>query len=619
MSSFNPHVQIFKVWDEHGTFGQKATDKVLQNIATSFALQVMPEEILLKDELVDLENLVNVDILTLVNYLFKNGGLSRIFSFFRERIFLIGSPSQAKSCSDYENIMLSICYKEGCRCWDLWARQARNIQLVYIEDTWICLKSLLNRGPEVHTNMHKKAGIANTQDSVLGKIDHLSAEHQQVIKTIDDNQRKPCFLSMKKDGSLAGVQIYPRDSKQGRFMFNFIRSRGNEFHNMLLDACTEYDFFIVLSSNGTLMINDNMLPYIVSAILCGMFRIPPYDIDVSNSPCAVFAPHMCGFVERIRHFASTFAEEIKQHPIFLSFEAICKNRCDLWGNKHPELAIAYDTYSFTFLGTMVQKSTSNFPNTFLPHFACNDTTMFDCPYYWETFTDRVTSIMMALSAVIYETKTPIEFLAEHPPQNMRFGEIELDYEGFILYTHTERESELLYSKVKTNEYYIGHNYHEENISKLLSLPESASTIFPLISRIRLLHGQLSTRLASICQALRTRIKQISDCASEPTEEIRSILNSLDRKTLETFHRKNDIAIRAKMLLNVSPVWIEQLCAFYSSEFGMIDVSEKNCQTLKQVSMKLCVWEDNSPKVDEFVSNKDDALFRKFMDLLLSLN
>ena len=158
--------------------------------------------------------------------------------------------------------------------------------------------------------------------------------------------------------------------------------------------------------------------------------------------------------------------EYKLKPMFLSFEAICRNVIDAWGNEHTELATGYEKSSFTFLGVTVNVGET--PGLYLAHFQVNSD-IFDTPLYWETTISNVTLMIVDLSKVITGSLSQMAYLDKYNPKNKDYKTNDvyvLDPEGFILYTVDPDTPELLYSKIKTPEYYIAHKLDIHKVNQI---------------------------------------------------------------------------------------------------------------------------------------------------------
>ena len=594
-NNFKPYMNFFKVWDNSKCIGNLAFEKVLKHISNHFIdnKNIINNKTIINKEITNIENLKNVNILTLVNLLYKEIGLDGIYSFFEERYFSVNVPRQAKN-EYYNKRLLTICYKECNKCWDIWASECRNIQLVFDEfsNSWVIIKFLLKRGPEVFTNMHISNGLEETQDTAIDNTNHLSEEHQKIINVLKNNIPKKCYLDSKKDGCLIGLQIYPFGLKEGLFMKKFIEEECEQLHNIFLKTCEKLNlpYFIVLSSNATLLLGENMLAYTVSSILGGIYGIK--EININSNPLEIFEPYIENFTNKIDEFIKL--ENFSDKEILcLSFEAICANRTDFWGGLHNELAIQYKNNSFNYLGlTRVNNSIGEYK--YYPHFKTNK--LFTSPYYWKTTTDKITGIMEVLDNVINGKQKPEEFLQLFPPNNNNLLDIEnIDYEGFILFSELENSSKYLYSKIKTVSYYINHKFKEKNVKKILDIPFSTSEIFPLVGSVHTMYVNLEEKLIVFKKECREKLIEICACNLYDPK----IYESFDEKIKESFNKKN-FDIKSKMLINLSEYVLEMLFTIFIKQFPIIIVSSNNIKIFKKIIMDIQIWKNDDDKIKEFI-------------------
>lgn len=509
----------------------------------------------------------DTDVVVLVNQLYKErGGVEGVIEFFLKNTIQVRFPPQAQN--EFEGKIIFIKYLEHCREWKLWARQCRGLILGLIGGEWMCIKSLLQRGPEVFTGHHIDAGVQETQDFKIGRVDHLSEEHKVVISallkdpTTAASELDPqVFLSMKRDGSLVGVHVYLFGSAIGDFVASIVRNQGDAFSQLFLQCCEEkaLPFFVVVSTSGTLLVGDQMQDYVVTSILCGVFGVSYSALrervkSSSLSPAEAISEKVGEFVDMINNFwREEFGEyerdpsvRIRSSPMCLSFEAICPQTTDAWGNVHTELAIGYNQASFTFLGVCVGIGAG--AGTYLPHFSVIDQVQasnFSVPCFWETSSSKVSSMTHALSDTIQGKLTDTQFLELYPPSNPPPSNVSssssangppsnsidslisaasvtpsasnyvLDYEGFILFTRrlpltplSPSRDPYLYSKVKTPEYYYGHKIDFKKLDLVMALPPC----FPIGTRVRRFYLNIEAKIARISAALSRSLDIITSAA-----------------------------------------------------------------------------------------------------------
>ena len=134
-----------------------------------------------------LELCENFDIVELLRKLDKEFGFENykeLREWFGKRHFIV-SNIKSFDKTQFENKIIAIKYIEGlCRVWQpKWSRQCRGVYLYKSKSNKIiCLKSLLQRGAEILTNVHLKSGIEETQDITSKKFDFLDKTQRENIK-----------------------------------------------------------------------------------------------------------------------------------------------------------------------------------------------------------------------------------------------------------------------------------------------------------------------------------------------------------------------------------------------------------------------------------------------------
>jgi energy-coupling factor transporter ATP-binding protein EcfA2 len=490
--NFNPIYQFYYTWNASNSMGDISVNNFFTKLGKFFSGTTLVEH-------VDTSNSTN--IVDLVNKIYSETSsdadkIGVLEDYFVQRLFYFRKPLKG---TEYENKVIFIVYRDGInKEWSLWGRQCRGVILALIDNKWVCIKRLLQRGPEVFTGYHIDTGTDQTQDTSSRSTDQLNIKHQQVIDKLLKYNSDKCFLSMKKDGSLVGVHIYLFESVIGKFMKDVIEKYDNDFAKFNLQTCITLDlpFFILISTSGTLMIGDNMLSTVVTSIIDGYFKEDGFyeRINITKiSPFDTFKTYSERFIIKINEFYMLLNPEFKEinTSIFLSFEAITKNVKDAWGKEHRELATGYEKSSFTFLGVTVNVGET--PGLYLPHFSVNSS-MFVVPLYWETTLNLVTPMIIELSKVITGKMSEIEYMRKFKPSNPDYllpddkvNDIYvIDPEGFILYTVDPdiEIKELLYSKVKTPEYYIAHKLDLTKVREILELDEQFIKSFPHVKRMK---------------------------------------------------------------------------------------------------------------------------------------
>ena len=614
--NFNPIYQFYYTWNISNTMGDISVNNIFTKLGKFFSGSSLVEH-------VDTSNSIN--IVDLVNKIYSdstshdlNEKIGIIEKYFVDKLFYFRKPLKG---TEYENKVIFIVYRDGInKEWSLWGRQCRGLILALIDNKWVCIKRLLQRGPEVFTGYHITTGTDQTQDTSSRSTDQLNIKHQQVIDKLLKYNSDKCFLSMKKDGSLVGVHIYLFDSDIGKFMINVIEKYGDDFAKFNLQTCITLNlpFFILISTSGTLMIGDNMLSTVVTSIIDGYFNEHGFYekvIETEISPFNVFKDYSERFISKINEFYMLLNPEYKETntSIFLSFEAITKNVRDAWGKEHRELATGYEKSSFTFLGVTVNVGET--PGLYLPHFTVNSS-MFVVPLYWETTLDLVTPMIVELSKVITGKMPESEYMRKFKPSNPDYllpdGKINdiyvIDPEGFILYTvdpDTEIK-ELLYSKVKTPEYYIAHKLDLNKVREILELDEQFIKSFPHVKRMKEFINKLNIVLLYLNNKYKSFLNNVL------VDE--SFLSKLDSKEVGFFtSEKAPKEGKLKALLNKKE-FQHKLFEIIKTVFPDVNKDKRDdiVSNIKKILIETKFWlDDNNELVNNLSRNYSDE---KIMNL-----
>jgi hypothetical protein len=465
----------------------------------------------------------NMDLRTLLEVLFRAGGIGAVKEFFSNHAYRILQPCKG---SKFEDTVVGVKYIDGLNnLWrPLWSREARG-RFYYFDtetQTVLVLKETLQRGVEVLTRAHTTHAVTATQDMRQGEYDHLDDIQQDCIKAFQlAESPMNAYLTGKVDGSLILVSAYPRGTSECRIMEEILATCGDSFSRQLAAACGEGPLLVV-ATQGTLMIGADMQDYVVTA-LQSMFGPLPTGISMEEA-WALQCPKM---VRTVLEFLDTADLKNRTH---LCFEAFCKNRRTITGRLHTELAIAYDRDGFNLLGAMVG-------GKYIPHFDLPPT--LPQPISLRVSNTReVYKIMEDMDEVVLGTLEYTAFLE-------RYGfpaDATIHMEGWVLLTPHPAGYD--YAKIKTNLYYKCHKVRSYNVPTLLALPTSCDATYPILRVLRDFYANADRRF---CETIKRTIVMLeAEVALGPASPF---YEALPQKAKAHFNLdKKDTLFR--MLMNV---------------------------------------------------------------------
>jgi hypothetical protein len=358
------------------------------------------------DHNTDLFELIN-DILPLNPTYGKNW-----MKFFEENQFLVRTPHQVIN-TKYQDKIYIIKYIDCNKCWYKYARQCRGIIIMLDETTnrWFPIKYMLQRGSELLTGFHLKKGIEETQDMQKITKNSLSATQQSLARLLQigsESELNNTYLSMKTDGSLLCATIYVGNTAD--VIREIILERGDDFAKVYLEIEKKTGKLIVLSSQGTLLLPDQMKDYTVHAIMRSLGISEEVILSIAKNLNPEEALKICcvPFFEEISRMHEKLQQPENHTSISFCFETVVKNRRTAWGVLHTELAISYSNSSLKFLGgnvcfkNSVTKVAENIE--FTPHFKfpIGFNTVFLEPLWWKiTNTTQINNMMESLGKIIF--------------------------------------------------------------------------------------------------------------------------------------------------------------------------------------------------------------------------
>jgi hypothetical protein len=569
------------------------------------------------------------DITCLISYLYSLNGNAEVKNFFSERAYMCSCPTLMKN-TKFENSTFYIKYLEHCRIFNMkFSRQGRgSIFMKLPSEKIVCIKNLLQRGIEYLTGQHIEHDIKENEDiNVTGDLSYLD-EHQQIIlKKFMGDKPIEGYLSFKNDGSLSGINLYPKGSEVYDVMCDLIKKSTDtrdEFSKLLLfeSINNNLPFLPVVCSSGTLTMTEIMLPYNITAICCGMcktdFSILCDQVKNGLTPIKAMIKYgLTHFLDTLNTFWTNSPTMCKQETMCLSFEAIVPNRRSAWDDFHPELAMSYDNSSYRFLGCMY--NVGNKSGQYRSHFQLENIikgTGWDEPMSWKIkHTKQVEAMINGLSEILREELTEDEFITKFPPISNNTNQI-FDYEGFVFFTqiqdsdsiglyNEDLDYDVDYGKIKSEEYYKAHKFKEQNVEFLLSLSKTAEKIMPLVKAVKEFYPLLEDSLVSVSLELRTVLDQIANYDHE-------IYHLIDKEKSKDSFKKQNFITKSRMIINISKEWKAFAFQKFKITFDSLIDDEDTNLFIKRMLMKTEPWNDSTNTIiSEMIENKHEIIKELF--------
>lgn len=155
------------------------------------------------------------DITHLISYLYSLNGHQSVKDFFEEKAYICSCPSLMKKI-EFEEKCFYIKYMEHCRIFNYkFYRQDRGSIFIKLSSGKIvCIKNLLQREIEYLTGVHIKHNITENENIKINKdLSYLDEHQQNILKTFIARTPIDGYLSFKNDGSLSGINFYPKNSE----------------------------------------------------------------------------------------------------------------------------------------------------------------------------------------------------------------------------------------------------------------------------------------------------------------------------------------------------------------------------------------------------------------------
>lgn len=334
------------------------------------------------------------------------------------------------------------------------------------------------------------------------------------------------YLTGKVDGSLLEFNVYPISSKQYPIMLKFLEDKREDdpFVCILLDYCVEFNLpLITVSTQGTLVIGDQMRDYFLTSI-------EPYleyelNVDLSDlENWSLMCPLFVEFVQlQLKHFP-----DMGHSPMFMKYEAICKNRTTYRGVTHIELAVGYPFSGISLLGIM-------FKNNYIPHYevmSSNEVVPHPVSRHVSS-TTQVFQIMRELNDVVMSKMQLEDFMMKWFPDQVKYP---IHAEGFV-YLDADQDND--YSKIKLPIYYTTHKVKSAEVQALLALPPSVESYFPVITRLRDFYDHLEPKLVSVLDTLTNHVISDLQVVDKDTSDFYSQLNVKAKAHVDRYRENVD--------------------------------------------------------------------------------
>lgn len=516
---------------------------------------------------------------------------------------------------------------QGERFWqNKWATEMRGTVMFVNPETFVpvVLSFKLNRGAEVLTRMTIDKKI-ETQDVVGSANDILDDEQRDTCQRICDNMPMDAFLTSKGDGSLLIINIYSGNSM--KIMYPIVSHFGSEYVCMWANTSMKYfdnKYMIVPSTQGTVIEGGFMSDYMVTSMLCSTGIATRNELSKFTNCTDAFDYYHSLFYNKLDNLIQCIDMSVSQ-TITLNFEAMCAGRRGGFNDKvHIELAVEYENDRLIFLGLSYTDRLF-----YVPHMLVSSSPVFEKqqfpfeePLWWHIENgEQINNMIEVLNNVILNKMTKKEYLTMFPPKNVdvdNFNDAIIDYEGWIIMKKAVFESTdsnkniiveklnypiTIYSKAKTEAYYMAHKFRTKNIDYLLNLARAVGdNRFPLCTKILSLHTvtPMNVRFLSIKNEL------VKFLDFSPNGTLMNILIEYDKtivsngkKSMIKGFDKRPFAIQCRMLFSIRNEFVENTIKdIFMSSFPEICHHDNMTSISMNVTRSLELWHVS----DETLSN-----------------
>lgn len=438
------HIVYEYVWNNDYDLGYQQIERTFPIVKSILEKYKIQEE---KDPL----QCMNLSLPSLVENLYSYGGIPYVVEYLSLREIRAQIEEEIPG-----GVIMRVEYQEGCKCWNKYAVESRGCYLIIDGNGVKILKYLLPRGEECHSAPYPSTGG---------------------------------ILSSKVDGSLIGVSFYEEDSLVRPFAEYLLKKSTSSLVAPILDFYNEKKVLIIPSTRGTSLIGNDMLGYFSKAIIEGL------SLQRSWKPLS--------WLEEVPHVLPSFLDVLlalrrkipPSKEAHLSFEAVCASRTGYDGVIHKELAVSYNSSSFTFLGAAFLNNGEDLQ--YVPSFnylSQATSSGIQIPTFWEIPKGETAfEHLMDAQAVCIDKITKDKFLSLHKP----VSGTSFDPEGFVQYTF--ENGSWKYTKIKTFAYHNGHVLSKDKIQNLLLSTGGSS--FPLIEEVKKSYRIFSLKMENFVKTL----------------------------------------------------------------------------------------------------------------------
>lgn len=568
LNKSRPHLTLTTSWNK---CSENNINYILENVIIN--IYNYNQSISRIPSLLEVNNMTDIQLL---EYLKTIDNIKTFFTLHHYKVYVI------------DNIV-GIKYIDGInKIWKpLWARKMRG-KFYYIGSKVIVIKDSLIRGMEIlpKSGYYEKYGITETQDYQHDKSIFDSAQQELITLFKTDNVlTKETFITLKVDGSLIVINIYPIESEQYSIVNNVIENHADHFTKLLANYCKENNLpLITISTNGTLFIGNLMQDYFLTSIQ----NLVSFEVQSLSDWINIIPIFTKIFMDYYNHLQLLLKNN---NPISICFEAVCKNRTTFLGNVHNELAVNYDNNNLILLGLCNN-------NLYYPHFKL-PRIIFTQPWYMSIHnTTQVFNILDMLDQIVCD-KIDKHELFKLGTINDSFMSTDLHVEGLILLSYLDNG--LDYEKIKTKEYYICHNIKKDNLSIVHKFHKNYDNYYPIIKNVRHFVENIKPSVEKLINTSFTMLKNeinitskfyinLDDNARKSIDKIITNLNNVNTGVaLKIFlNNKNNV-------ININDLFIPMIKEIFPhrvSPMGDFLIF------LKKLLMTVKPWENKTIIIDE---------------------
>ncbi len=434
-------------------------------------------------------------------YANKFNDFDKLCEHFRMMCYTASAPPDIRENDIWKNRIIHIKYLQHNMNWNTWGRDSRGTAAMQMNNgKWRIIKALLQRGDETLTGYQVERGITETENCNV-RLDsyarHLSRDQQDLLQDLLTKRPVNLVASFKKDGSLLCFSLYTGEA--ALHFRDIIMNCTDDFTKTVMhtwdNVVGHTNSVLVMMSQGTLWIGEDMQWYNTTALFSEACNNTP--ILTPQMKIKIYGPAL------FQRLAGLFTE-LKGDQKMIIFETICKNRTTDNGIIHNELAVSYEKSSYTLLSATEIYHNDDAPKeyVYVPHYKFSELIVkygFIEPAYWYvSTTDQMDKLIRDVGDVIYQRSDINGFYQKNPPANKYGYEMVIDFEGFVVYDVIRNNS---YSKIKTDEYYNGHKFRENNVELLCELAKYAGHIFPLAAKVKNIYSTIDDAFKTITLGL----------------------------------------------------------------------------------------------------------------------